>query len=132
MSIPSRLTRDFVTGLTKAEFKQRFPYLDPDETLEGFLNYHISKGDRSHNWQESFLGFADWRNRKVRAERAGSGDTDSMGLPIDGIERAKVGASTEGDYGTRFLSIVEKNLALGMTFEQAHAEAVKELEGEST
>lgn len=131
MSIPTRLDRSFRTGLSKVEFQQKFPYIDADETLEGFLNYHIGKGDHSHNWQESFLGFADWRNRRVRAERAESSGTDSMGLPIDGAKRASMNTSTEGTYGIRFMHLVDRNLDQGMTFDEAHSAAIEELEGEN-
>lgn len=130
MSVPTRLTRDFATGMTRAEFKNRFPYLDPDETKEGFLNYHISKGDVSHDWRESFLGFADYRNRRVRAERAESKGTDSMGLPLDARKRATIQVSTEGDYGTRFLHALERHLQDGLDFDTAHAATIAELEGD--
>ena len=132
MSVPTRLTRDFTTGLSKAEFNHRYPYLDADETLEGFLNHHISKGDTAHDWREKFLGFADWRNRKVRAERASADGTDSMGLPNDPIKRASIGVTTEGDVGIQFFAAVERHLQAGLDFDAAHAAATAELEGEST
>jgi hypothetical protein len=132
MSVPSRLTRAFTTGLSKTEFKQRYPYLDPDETLEGFLNHHISKGDVAYDWREKFKGFADWRNRKARAEQADSEGTDSAGLPHDPIKRGNIGKTTEGTYGVEFLAAVERHMADGLEFDEAHSRAVSELEGEST
>lgn len=131
MSVPTRLTRDFTTGLSKAEFSQRFPYLDPDETLEGFFNHHISKGDRAHDWRERFLGFAQYRNTRARIQ-AEERDTDSMGLPLDPVKRAKMQTTTEGDYGIQFIAALERHQQAGLSFDEAHAAATAELEGESS
>lgn len=125
---PSRLTRDFTTGMSQAEFKQAFPSLDPAETLEAFLNYHIAKGDTSYDWREKFRGFAAYRQDRQRKEEKDN-QTDSLGLPTDRQARAQNGA-TESGYGQRFLERIQHHLSQGLAFEQARLQAIADLEGD--
>lgn len=132
MPTPDRLTRQWAPRISKPEFREKFPYLDPEETLEGFFNHHISKGDRAYDWNERFLGFAQFRNTRARIEAMEKSDTDSMGLPLDPVKRATMQSTTEGDFGIRFIEALERHQAAGLSFDEAHAAATAELEGESS
>lgn len=128
---PARLTRAFQTALSRVEFTEAYPYIDPDETLEAFLNHHISKGDTAYDWSEKFRGFAAYRNAKAKAARQESVSTDSMGLPLDGRQRAKIGQTTESGYGRRFLDRLQHHLSAGLPFGEARAQAISDLEGDA-
>lgn len=125
---PSRLTRDFTTGMDKVTFRTMFPSLNPEETLEAFFNYHIARGDTSHDWRERFRGFAAYRQDRARTQEKDT-KTDSLGLPTDRHQRAQNGA-VESGYGQRFLDRLRHHLGEGLNFEQARTAAINDLEGD--
>lgn len=76
-------------GYTETEFERQFPGLNYEVVLESFLNFYISKGERSTNWFEKFLAYAHGALRRAReAEATG---TDSLGRPLDPNKRRRVG-----------------------------------------
>lgn len=119
----------FQPVMTKADFKTKYPYLDPEETLDAFRDYYIAKGARSHDWTAQFRLFAQYRNTRARLDA--TRETDSMGLPNDPVKRATMQTSTEGDFGIQFMEAIERHLKQGLSFDEAHAAATAELEGES-
>jgi len=132
MSVPTPLPSDWRPTMTPAQMKKDFPLLDPHRTLQAFIAYKQSKNARSTAWNAEFYLFCDWRQRQAADKRREARDTDSMGLPLDGQKRATIGTTTEGDYGIRFMAALERHQQSGLSFDEAHAAATAELEGEST
>ena len=119
------------TRFTPDEIKGMFPDVNPRQALRDFIAYHQAKGDTSADWDASYYNWCSGRQKWADDKRKETADTDSMGLPLDPAKRAKIQGSTEGDYGIKFLEILERHQQTGKTFEQAHAAAVAELEGEN-
>lgn len=119
----------FSPKLSPAEMRDKFPLLDPVTTKEAFVAYHLEKDDTSHNWDATFYGWCDWRQRQAAEARRGDRDTDSMGFPLGPGKTIMVGG--EGDYGRRFLEAFIKHKEAGLSFEEAQAAATRDVEGET-
>jgi hypothetical protein len=79
------LTRAFKPskyGYTSADFAIDYPGLDPQDVLEGFLSWYISKGDTSRNWLEKF-----WQYARGAQQRMKDGQTRAEFAWIDAAER---------------------------------------------
>lgn len=108
------------------DIRARFPLLDPEGTVLAFVAYHLEKADTSNNWDATFYGWCDYRQRQAAQLQSNDKVTDSMGFPL------RQGGSTltggEGDYGRRFLAVYMKNTDLGMSPDEARVAAERELE----
>jgi hypothetical protein len=76
-------------GYSGEDFKRDYPHANPGETLERFFAHHIGKGDLNKNWLEKFWTFALTADRIARERAADKTSTDSMGQPLDPVERAR-------------------------------------------
>lgn len=108
------------------DIRARFPLLDPEGTVLAFVAYHLEKDDTSNNWDATFYGWCDYRQRQAAQLQSNDKVTDSMGFPL------KTGGSVltggEGDYGRRFLAAYTKHAAAGLAPEDARLAAERELE----
>lgn len=130
MTVPQRTRIDpaWRPSMDPVLFRQDFPLLPMRGTYLAFVAYHIEKADLSANWDATFYGWCDYRQRE--AMKAGvTRPTDSMGLPLEGLSNKTTG---EGRSGAAFLDLVHKHQSEGKTFDEARLLAEAEMtEGET-
>lgn len=118
-------------GYTLEMFSLDFPGLVYTDVLELFRTHYISKGDKSNNWFEKFLMFADGaqRRRKENIRASGGTETDSMGLPVDPAKRRAFAEGQRSTYGSRFREAMDRYQNMNYDFREARLMAIEELEG---
>lgn len=125
----SKIVTDWRPRMGPSEIKMRFPLLDPEGTVLAFVAYHLEKDDSSANWDATFYGWCDYRQRQAAQQQGNDKVTDSMGFPIKPGGARLTGQ--EGDYGRRFLAAYMKNVDLGMSADEARVAAERDLEGDA-
>lgn len=127
MTARTKIAENWRPKMAPAEIKMRFPLLDPEPTMLAFIAYHLEKDDTSANWDATFYGWCDWRQRQAAQGQSAERLTDSMGFPLKPGGARLTGH--EGDYGRRFLTAYNEHIESGMTPEEARLAAERDLEG---
>lgn len=114
-------------------WRDHYRDLDLDDTVASFISYHSEKGTYSYNWEDSFLGFCDYRQGNITKEKRGlSEGQDSLGYPLDPArrvadeQRRHAGArpGDEGYFNSHFWSTrLQHHMDSGLTHQQARQAA---------
>lgn len=130
MSVPTRIPADWHPTSPPEKFKHLFPDVDARAALTDFIAHHTHLGTRSHDWNAAFHGWCAGRQHRTNEKKRDTKQTDSMGLPLDGHQRATMHVTTEGDYGTRFLNRLNEHLKDDVDWDTAYQRTIADLEGE--